>query len=156
VLPGADGGYRRYLHWLPMLWRGFPSGAVVSFSPPEGERFTDRDRWSWRDGAVVVPPVIEPDRFRGEPYESVVRAGGTVIRIEVPGWDSDFSCDSIRRTDMTATLLEHVVGLQYGLIAVNRRTVPVPFDGFPPVAPGGTLVVERGDPQLAVHSHAAG
>lgn len=156
VLPGTEGDYRRYLHWLPMLWRGFPSGAAVTFAPPDGEGFCDRDRWSWREGVAVAPPAIKPDRFRGEVFESVVRAGGMVLRIEVPGWDSDFTCDSIRRTDVTATLLEHVVGLQYGLIAVNRRPVPVLFDGFPPVIPGKVLVVERDDPQLAVHSHAAG
>ena len=52
-------------------------------------------------------------------------------------------------TDLLASLLEQVIGLHYGLIAVNRSLAPVQMDGLPPVAPGAALIVDRQDPWLS-------
>ena len=83
-------------------------------------------------------------------------AGGEVVRIEIPGHDADFAAHSIERTDLAATLLEHLIGLQYGLIAVNRQTTTVHLDGFSPLSPGGALVIDRRDPLLRVDASQAG
>ena len=44
---------------------------------------------------------------------------------------------------------EHVVGLQYGLIAVNRRPQTVTLNGFQPIKPGQALILERAEPLLS-------
>ena len=61
---------------------------------------------------------------------------------------ASFTSHSIQRTDLAATLLEHVIGLTYGLIAVNRSKAPITLNGFSPVAPGDALVIDRLDPIL--------
>ena len=50
--------------------------------------------------------------------------------------------------DVGATLLEQVIGLQLGLIAVNRRKASICFNGFKPVGAGKALIVDRDDPML--------
>jgi len=66
----------------------------------------------------------------------------------MPRADGDFAAESIQRTDVIATLLEHVIGLQFGLIAVNRKCTPGKLAGFDPILPGSALVVPKGDPTL--------
>ena len=88
---------------------------------------------------------MEPAAFEDDAYRSVIGGGGQVLRLEVPGYDADFSAYSIPRTDVAATLLEQVIGLQYGLIAVNRSHVPVQFDACPPTEPGEALILSRHD-----------
>ncbi len=63
---------------------------------------------------------------------------------------------AIERTDLAATLLEHVIGLQYGWIAVNRQPTTVHLDGFSPLGPGDALVLDRRDPMLRVDASQAG
>ena len=65
-----------------------------------------------------------------------------------PGGCAYFTAHSIRRLDVGATLLERVIGLQLGLIAVNRRKASIRFNGFKPVAAGKALIVDRDDPML--------
>ncbi len=66
----------------------------------------------------------------------------------MPDDGASFTAHSIQRTDLTATLLEHVIGLMYGLIAVNRTNASITLNGFSPVAPGEALIIDRLDPIL--------
>ncbi len=148
VLPSHEGVYRRYIEWLPQTLAAF--GPARCFLPcvDDGEPFADRSTFAWREADHEVQVIVDPEAFGSRLHQDALAAGGQVVRIEVPGGDADFAASSIHRTDLVATVLEHVIGLQYGLIVVNRRPVPVSFDGFAPVAPGKALIVERNDPAL--------
>ena len=86
--------------------------------------------------------VSDKDSFTDRIHTDALASGAQVLRIEIPGDDADFAAQSIHRIDLTATLIEQVVGMQYGLIAVNRSTTPVPMDGFAPTQPGEALIIE--------------
>jgi hypothetical protein len=106
-----------------------------------------------------VEIVVDAAAFKSDAHHDVLAGGGQVVRIEVPGCDADFTAHSIQRTDLAATLLEQVIGLQYGLIAVNRCAGGGPsvhFDAFPPVASGEALVIDRRDPMLRSDTSQAG
>ncbi len=156
VLPSDKGGYRRYARWLPTLHAAFDSAHHFMWTPPDGECFADRDRFAWRRAGHDLEVIADPDAFRGDAHRDVIQAGGEVVRIEVPGGDADFVANSIHRTDLAATLLEHVIGLQLGLIAVNRREAPARVDSFAPVAPGAALIVDRRDPAMRANASQAG
>lgn len=142
--------------WLPALQAAFPPGKYLSWSPAAGEAFTDRDRFAWRR-LGLVPTIVRDDSLLSEDFHRQARrAGAQTVRLEVPGCDTDFVAQSIQRTDLVATLLEHVIGLQYGLVATNRTSSNVRVDGFPPIAPAAALVIDRDHATLrAAHSRAS-
>lgn len=156
VLPSHEGVYRRYIDWLPRTLAAFGPGRYFMPSVADGEPFADRSSYAWRRADHEVQVIVDPDAFASPVHQDALAAGGQVVRIEVPGGDADFAASSIHRTDLVATVLEHVIGLQYGLIVVNRRPVPVSFDGFAPIAPGEALIVERNDPALREEASRAG
>ena len=82
------------------------------------------------------------------PALDVLATGGQSLRLEIPGSDANNTAHSIFRTDLAATLLEHVIGLRFGLLAVNRQNAPAQLERFAPVDSGHALVVERGDPLI--------
>ena len=100
--------------------------------------------------------VVDAAAFENEFHQETLGRGGQVSRLEVPNSAADFSAQSIHHTDLTATLLEQVIGLQYGLIAVNRHRTAVRFDSFPPVAAGQALIVPADDPMLRAGAVQAG
>ena len=60
----------------------------------------------------------------------------------------DLTAGSIWRTDLVVTTLEHVIGLQYGWLAVNRQREPVQVTP-PQPAPGAEariLTIADGHP----------
>jgi hypothetical protein len=148
VLPRDDASYRRYSSWLPRLMGAFVPGKYFAPGVDGGDGFADRSRFSWRRVRHELEVVTDASVFTEDAHSDVLAVGGQVIRIELPGCDADFVANSIQRTDLAATLLEQVIGLQYGLIAVNRRASSVRFDGFRPVRPGKALLVDGDDPAL--------
>jgi len=144
VLPSHEGSYRRYVDWLPRTFEAFPPGAHFAPTVDDGDGFTDLDRIAWRRAHHRLQMIVDTDAFDSDAHRAAIASGGQVIRIEVPGCDRDFCARSIERTDLVATLLEQVVGLQYGIIAVNRRPDTVNFDGFGPIAAGEALVLNHG------------
>jgi len=148
VFSREDDAFRSYAAWLPQLAAAFAAGNCFARTPADGDTFNDRRRFAWRRVRHEVQVAVAADAFTEPIHRDTVAAGGKVIRIEVPGCDADFIAHSIQRTALAATVLEQVVGLQYGLIAVNRSSAPVHFDGFPPVGPGEPLIVDRRDPIL--------
>jgi len=143
-----DEAFQNYAAWMPQLSAAFAPGSCFAHTPADGETFDDRRRFAWRRVRHEVQVVVAAEAFAEPIHRDALAAGGNVLRIEVPGCDADFTAHSIHRTALAATLLEQVVGLQYGIIAVNRSTAPVHFDGFPPVGPGEPLIVNRRDPIL--------
>jgi hypothetical protein len=156
VLPSHEGVYLRYAEWLPRLAAAFRPGQYFLPAVPDREPFHDRDLVEWRFMQHEVQIIVDPDAFAGQAHRDVLAAGGQVVRIEVPGHDADFAAHSIQRTDLAATLLEQVIGLHYGLIAVNRQPSTVHFDRFPPVASGEALVIDRCDRMLQADASQAG
>ncbi len=156
VLPSHEGVYRRYVEWLPRLAAAFTPGRYFSLNVDDREPFNDRDRFGWRFMRHEVQVIVDPESFAHEPHKEVLAGGGQTIRIEVPGNDADFAAHSIQRTDLVATLLEQVIGLQYGLIAVNRQPATVHFDRFNPVASGEALIIDRRNPMLQADSSQTG
>jgi hypothetical protein len=156
VLPASGDYYDRAVAWLSRLMAAF--GANRAFVPMHdlGASFSDMGRLGWRFVDFEPDVVIEPDSFRDRVHRDAHDARADVIRLEVPGNDADFPALSIHRTHVVATLLEHVVGLLYGLIAVNRTIQPVHFDGFAPVSPGAALLVGREDVALRASSARVG
>ena len=53
-------------------------------------------------------------------------------------------------------MIEWVIGLQYGLIAVNRTHRKIRFNGFEPIAPGEALVADTDDAMLQTATAQAG
>ncbi len=156
VVPSNDHRYDRYRMWLPRLADTFSSGRYFASCVGGGERFEDRDRFTYQFVRPDVEVVTEPDRFDHAVHRSVLDAGGDVVRIEIPSCDSDFVAHSIQQTDIGATMLEHIVGLQFGLIAVNRGRSPARLDGFSPVHSGEPLMIDRNDPMLTMIASQAG
>ncbi len=156
VIPGRRGDYGHTATWLPQLWTAFNGDGCYTYGVEDGAAFTDRTAFAWRRLRHDVRVVVDPDAFPSDAHHDVMAAGGQVIRIEVPGSGADFSANSIHRTDLTATLLEQVIGLQYGMIAVNRLDAAVHFGAFPPVVSGEALIVDGRDPALQVGRSRAG
>jgi hypothetical protein len=152
VIPRKDGPYAHYAHWLPRLTSAFAlvdrfgPAREVSGHPNNAANGGIRPvRW---DARVVA----DAGSLADEAHQRVTEAGGHVVRIEIPGSAGDFAAWSIQRTDVAATLLEHVIGLRYGLIAVNRGSGPIQLEGFDPLEVGEALIVPRGDPRLGFES----
>jgi len=145
IVPSMDGDYSRVADWAPELLRLFPPGAYFAPSPPEGASLADRASFAWRRLRPTVFVEADADRFSDETHGSVIAEGGRAFIIEVPDDGASFTAHSIQRTDLVATLLEHVIGLVYGLIAVNRTNKPVTLNGFQPLSPGEALVIDHGE-----------
>jgi hypothetical protein len=156
VVPSDRGDYAPYSIWLPQLAEAFAGRGHFTLSVEDGAPFTDRNAFLWRWIRYDVQVVADAGAFESEPYRAVMAAGGHAIRIELPGNSADFAAQSILRTGLTVMLLEHVIGLQYGLLAINRQDHVIHFDGFPPVGPGEALIVDRRDPMLRASTSQAG
>jgi len=132
--------FERYATQLPQLFSAFRPGNFFLPTVGPGGDFGDRAAYEWRHVQTPVEVVVDPAAFDAPEYASMRDANVNVVRIEVPGCDADFAACSIHRTDIAATTLEHVIGLQYGLIGVNRTDAPIRFDGFAPIAPGEAII----------------
>lgn len=140
----------RLQRWLPSLYDTFRSGRQLVWAPPTGSRFDDRDAYAW---TTQQPPLVLRELDSGSlapPLAGLHGKGAAIIGLQFPAAHGDFSAYSIHRTGLTATLLEHVAGLVYGLIAVNRTASTVQLDGFAPVAPGEALILSESE--LASHT----
>ncbi len=148
VLQQGSAAFSKYAHWIPRLFETFGQYSRPAWTVPEGASFTDMDAYNWRH-VSYKPTVTTEQASLSEPIQqSALANNGEIIRIEIPSSDMDFRANSIVRTDVATTLLEHVIGLQYGLIAVNRGTKPIALDAWPRVSPGEALIVEPDDPTL--------
>lgn len=156
VVPEPSDDKSRLEQWLPALSRAFLPQAYFGFETAPGRAYSDRDQAAWRRFRPDVEIAADPDSFDAAARRAAAASGAHVARIEFPGSDADFPAHSITRTDIAATMLEHVIGLHYGLIAVNRSRQIVTFDGFEPLQPGEALTLRRDDPALRLARPRAG
>ncbi len=146
-----DGQFERQAAMLRMLTTAFLDRRYFYRSSPDGHAMGDRSRseWAWQALRPII--TIDAEAFSTPFHRSALTAGAQLIRIEVPGEIGNFECNSIWRTDLAATMLEFVIGLQYGLIAMNRTRRRVVCDGFPPLEPGQSLVIRSEDLPIAAN-----
>ncbi len=142
VVPESGEAYARHTHWLPRLAETFLAGFGLIHQPKPGQRYGNLTNMAWSKDAPSVTVETDPAAFDSEAHADVLAGGGRAVRIEIPGSSADFVARSIHRTHLAATMVELVIGLEYGLIAVNRRSKNVRFDGFAPLAPGEAIVVD--------------
>jgi len=156
VFPKETRSFRHASTWLPQLAAAFPPGPWFALQSGQDAALTDRDAMAWQPAAYGVHVAVDSAVFKGDAHRQVRATGGEVIRIEVPACEAAFTAYSIRSTDLVATLLEHVIGLQFGLIAVNRQPSAVRFNAVPPVSPGEALILDHRDPLLRKDASQAG
>ncbi len=156
VFAKESASFRHSRTWLPSLAAAFPPGPGFGLYANRGRPFCDRDAMAWQRAPYDVQVAVESTLFKSDAHREVLAAGGEVIRVEIPSHEADFVAYSIRSTDLTATLLEHVIGLQFGLIAVNRRPIAVRFNALPPVKPGEAVLLDHRDPVLCQGASQAG
>ena len=82
---------------------GFGIDRYFYRSTPNGARIGCRKSLCWH-GEKLIPSVsVDPSRFDTDLHRSAAAAGATLIRIEVPGSNTNFACHSIWRTATKAT-----------------------------------------------------
>lgn len=156
VFTREDEAYERAAQWLPRLLSGFGphiAGPGFTGSTPSADDAGEPARFPIGNTLDVT---VDGESFRRKTPSGVNLPGTSAVRIELPAFEADFAARSIFLTDLAATLLEHVVGIHFGLIAVNRRTTVAHVEGLNPVEPGGCLVIERDDPMLRRYTVEAG
>ena len=148
VFARADAFFKNAAERLPRLFAAFSQGGCFAMTAAAGDPFGDRRRYAWRQVRFAPQVVADPKSFTDDAHRDVIAAGGCVVRIELPGCDADFAAHSILRTDLAVSLMEYVIGLQYGVMAMNRLSTTVQVEGFPPVSPGEALIVDRREGML--------
>lgn len=148
--------YERYAEQLPQLFAAFGPGKYFMPALGPGGDFGDRSAYEWRFAQTPIDVVVDPAAFAAPEYAHLLNANVNVMRVEIPGCDADFTACSIHRTDVAATALEHIIGLQYGLIGVNRTGSRIRFDGFAPIAPGEAIIARADGTAILQASATAG
>ncbi len=136
---GDTDGYRRSAETIPELAKAFGASSYFYRTVPRDVRLSCRSEMEWRFEDATPEVTVDPSAFDTPLHHHAAAAGAELIRIDVPASCGDFVANSIWRTDFVATTLEHVVGLQYGLLAMNRRSRPVAYDGHPPLKSGEAI-----------------
>lgn len=137
----ATPAYRRAAEWLPRLTRELSAAEFSSVTTGRGPAPGERLPYSWDAFRPEVNVSVAPDLFDEEVCNELFQQGGDAIRIELPSFESDYVANSILHTHLTVTTLERVVGLLYGLIAVNRGCRAVSLPGVGTIAPGEARVL---------------
>lgn len=145
-----DADSRRQMTVLPELSRRFGAEACVGRWVNTGGRIDRRVRAAGRETAIVPAMTVDSALFDSPLHRAAAAAGARLIRIELPGGNGSFVCNSVWRTNLAATTIEHVVGAQFGLLAVNRTESAVVFDGHRPIGRGEAMVLRAGDRTGAV------
>ncbi|UCG17543.1 MAG: hypothetical protein JSV19_05820 [Phycisphaerales bacterium] len=144
LMQGKSPLRRRIEQALLGLWWACFAGRYFGWSPADGSPMTDQRHYVWQMD-TLVPRIESDDRvFADDFYSSARAAGADLVRVETPNSPADLLCNSIWRTDRVATLLEILVGLQCGLLAMNRRQsgleLPLPVGV---AAPGDALHIVK-------------
>ncbi|MBI3834998.1 MAG: hypothetical protein HY287_11775 [Planctomycetes bacterium] len=136
----------RFKVWIPQLYR--------CTSEQDG---ADRSTYGMSNPNDLEIGV-DDSKFDSPMHKHVIAQGGLAIRIETPWQGPLFVARSIEATEQTASLIEHVVGLVFGLILVNRRHDHIVLDDFEAIAPGHALILDllpswQADHVQLKHSH---
>ena len=156
LFAGEDGDFARQAAALPALAADFTAGRYFYRCVDANSPIGRRDELAWRFEKLTCEVATDRHAFDSAFHRAAAESGARLIRIEIPCASEDFVCNSIWRTDLAAATLEHVIGLQYGLLAVNRIASRVTFDGYPPLKPGEAIDVPAGAPGVELTSMRAG
>lgn len=129
--------------WLPILARTFCAGEFPAITCGAGIGPGSRRAFSWQRLQPELSVVAEPGTFDDPMYREILTQGGSPIRIELPAFEADCVANSIHQSHLAVTVLEHVIGLLFGLIAINRTRNPVVLEGVGVVPPGELLLLDH-------------
>ncbi len=147
VYARAGAAFDRHAGLLGSLASAFSSGRYTYRAVGEGEHLARRDALAWRRAQLSPVVCVDQSVFDTSLHAGASVARANLIRIEVPGMGGDFVSNSIWRTDLVATTLEHVVGVHYGVLAMNRGSSRVAFGDHPPLGPGDIIDIPSGGKQ---------
>lgn len=121
VLPDDSGPYAPYRELIPVLYHHARSGRFVGRFPAQHAPLTHLPEQLFTVDEEGLLLQVDPQAFADPPAADVLRAGGRALRIEVPTNDDLSGRDSVMRTDRLAVLLELLIGMELGLVVVNRN-----------------------------------
>jgi len=141
--------FKRIRNWMPSLGGSLMGNRYCCHAPEAQASAVDLGSDEWRTQTLVPTAVVDEAAFQTEYHRQQTEAGAELTRIEVPASPVDTTAASIWRTDLVGTLLETLVGLHYGLIAVNRTAKPmtldIPAGSMPDQADLRSLTADRGE-----------
>ncbi|MCK4660691.1 MAG: hypothetical protein KAV82_14310 [Phycisphaerae bacterium] len=117
--------FERCARALPVLAGAMAPCRFLAYTTVPGGSANDADGLAWRCAEFSPEVVVDEAAFQGRFHRSALEAGADLVRIELPrGW-AHLTADSIRRSDLAAGTLEHVVGLACDGFVMNhlRRTI---------------------------------
>jgi hypothetical protein len=135
--------FHRTNQWLPALARAFSARDFPAITCGMGGGPGSRRAFSWQMLRHELSVTAEPQAFEEPIYSEIIAQGGSAIRIELPAFEADCVANSIHAMHLAVTVLEQVIGLLYGLIAVNRTRDPVLLEGIGVIPPGETLLLDH-------------
>lgn len=149
IIGSADSAsFKRIRQWMPSLGGSLVGNRYCYHAPQAHASAVDLGSDEWRKQALSPTAVVDENAFQTEFHRRMAGGGAELTRIEVPASSVDMTAASIWRTDLVGTLLETLVGLYYGLIAVNRTARPMPLDLPGPLSPDEedlrSLTADRG------------
>ena len=151
--PSAE--FRRAEMWLPILARTFSAAEFPAITCGTGNGPGSRRAFSWQLLRHQLGVLADLAAFDEPIHREILTQGGDAIRIELPPFEADCVANSIHATHLAVTVLEHVIGLLYGVIAVNRSRTPVLLDGVGVVPPGELLLLDH-EPIIPVQAARTG
>ncbi len=153
VVPDRKGRYARYFNHLPELASRLGPPEMFTFDAADGAARGDRTSFAWRRIHQRIEVTADPRLVNAAPLDGSATDRTDVVRIELPAREADLPAHSIRLMDLGVHLLEWVIGLQAGVVAVNRSGSEVTWNGRA-IEPGGVLF-DEGARKTAVVAAAA-
>lgn len=87
----------------------------------------DRAAANWRCDDLSPRVSVAPSLFATAYHDAVRRAGGSMVRLELPSSGALSAANSLWRTDWAVNMIEQIIGLHYGCLLANRSADPVRF-----------------------------
>ena len=129
VVFGRGGAFfDRCARALPALARATDPNRFIVYAAGPGETIRDFDRRAWRHLEMIPEVAVDEASFAGPLPRSARESGADVVRIELPHSLTDLTADSLRRTDLAACTLEHVVGLACDTFVMNHLGHAIELD----------------------------
>ena len=129
VVFGRGGAFfNRCARALPALARAIEPNRFIVYAAGPGDANRDFDRRSWRRLEMTPEVAVDESSFTEPLHRSALEAGADVVRVELPGSLTDLTADSVRRTDLAACTLEHVIGLACDTFVMNHLGRAIELD----------------------------
>jgi hypothetical protein len=119
LLPG-EAGYEPFKMTLPLLYEAMGRGRFFHFGPAPLAGRGERHTMGWRGDLLPLNIVADADAFGGPFDRAALEAGTRIIRLRLPDGADFGPGTSFRLTELAASMIEWIVGLELGLVVVNR------------------------------------